>query len=349
MTMIHLLYSGNGTTPVDSGLPHVGRIFAVPTNGDLNWYRYLGHGEPDRSGTLGWQPNSGNPIGNGWQNFRHVLGAGDGVVLAVQPDGDLLWYPVRRRRAARTGRAPPAGTPTRATRSATAGRTFVHLFVLPPAGPQLTGITVFGVEPNGDLRWYQYHGNGERDRSGGFGWDANSSNIVGNGWAAFQRVVGEVATSSRYRPTARSCWYSYQGTGVADRSGATGWHANSGHQVGRGWQNFRHLTGGTDDSGGIGTVLYAVAQNGDLLWYRYHGRGEQDPTGGTGGTTTAPTRSATAGKNTYRSGVGSSPPPDNPGSAASTCSNHSARSSRNSVSLMVWRRVRGVEPHSRCR
>ena len=279
MTMIRLLYSGNGTTPVDSGLPHVGRIFAVPTNGDLNWYRYLGHGEPDRSGTLGWQPNSGNPIGNGWQTSGTY--SAPAVVLAVQPDGDLLWYRYlgdgQADRSGGTGWHPNSGNPI-----GNGWQNFVHLFVLPQQGHSSRGITVFGVEPNGDLRWYLYHGNGERDRSGGTGWDTNSSNIVGNGWAAFQRVVGAGGDIFAVQPDGALLWYSYQGTGVADHSGATGWHANSGHQIGRGWQDFRHLTGGTDDSGGVGTVLYAVAQNGDLLWHRYHGHGEQDPTGGTG-------------------------------------------------------------------
>jgi hypothetical protein len=81
----------HGTTAVDSGLPHVGRIFAISPDGDLRWYSYLGHGEADRSGSLGWQPNSGNPIGRGWQDFLHVLGFGT-VLYAVALNGDLLWY-----------------------------------------------------------------------------------------------------------------------------------------------------------------------------------------------------------------------------------------------------------------
>jgi tachylectin len=281
MTMIHLLYTGNGTTPVDSGLPDVGRIFGIPTNGDLNWYRYLGNGEPDRSGARGWLPNSGNPIGNGWQNFLHVLGAGNGVVLAVQPDGDLRWYQYLG-----DGRADRSGaTGWHVNSGNTIGngwQGFVHLFILPQQGREGTGrITLFGVEPNGDLRWYQYLGHGENDRSGATGWHPNSRNIVGNGWAGFQRIV---ASHDIYavQPDGALRWYSYRGTGVADRSGATGWDAKSGNQIGRGWQNFRRLTAGTTDSNGFSTVLYAVAQNGDLLWYRYNGHGENDPTGGTG-------------------------------------------------------------------
>src|SRR5829696_7374566 len=89
---VHVFYGGNGTTAVESGLPRVGTIFGIAPDGDLHWYRYGGQGEQDPSGALGWDANSGNRVGNGWQNFRHVMGCGDGVVLAIQPNGDLLWY-----------------------------------------------------------------------------------------------------------------------------------------------------------------------------------------------------------------------------------------------------------------
>jgi hypothetical protein len=67
-------------------------IFAVKPDGDLLWYRYQGNGESDRSGATGWAANSGSPIGNGWQGFRHLFSGGNGVIYAVKPDGDLLWY-----------------------------------------------------------------------------------------------------------------------------------------------------------------------------------------------------------------------------------------------------------------
>jgi hypothetical protein len=72
-------------------------------------------------------PNSGNTIGNGWQNFK-ILTAASGVLL--------------------------------------------------------------GVEPNGDLRWYSYQGNGTHDPSGNTGWHPNSRNIIGRGWTRFTRIVG---------------------------------------------------------------------------------------------------------------------------------------------------------------
>ena len=37
-----LTYGGNGTTPVDSGLPRVGEIYGIKPDGPLLWYRYNG-------------------------------------------------------------------------------------------------------------------------------------------------------------------------------------------------------------------------------------------------------------------------------------------------------------------
>src|SRR5205807_675249 len=37
-------------------------------------------------------PNEGNVIGTGWNGFTHVIAGGDGVLYAVEPNGDLLWY-----------------------------------------------------------------------------------------------------------------------------------------------------------------------------------------------------------------------------------------------------------------
>jgi hypothetical protein len=49
-------------------------VFAVAENGDLLWHRYDGTGVADPNGATGWHPNSGNPIGNGWQGFRQLYG-----------------------------------------------------------------------------------------------------------------------------------------------------------------------------------------------------------------------------------------------------------------------------------
>lgn len=286
--MLKLFYTGNGTVPVDSGLPHVGRIFGIDEQGDLRYYRYLGNGESNptgahnaENGAPSWDRKTSNAIGNGWQGFRHVLGCGNGVTMAVQQNGDLLWY-----RYDGDGTADRSGAlgwdPGSSAIIGNGFHSFVHLFVKPAEGKTTRPLAqLFGVEPNGDLRWYGYSGNGEPDPSGVKGWHPNSGNVIGNGWADFLYIVG-TGDVFAVKPDGALLWYRYNGDGTADHSGATGWDPNSGSQVGRGWQNMRIVTGGTTDVGGRGTVLFAVDQDARLLWYRYDGNGDADPTGSLG-------------------------------------------------------------------
>jgi Tachylectin len=280
MALTQLFYGGNGTTPVDSGLPSVGVMYGVAQNGDLLWYRYNGNGESDRSGNTGWDPNSGNPIGNGWQNFRQILGCGDGVILAIDQNGDLRWYQYQGNgesdRSGNTGWHPNSGNPI-----GNGWQSFQQVFVTPAEGRSPGRLGIYVVAENGDLLWYSYQGNGESDRSGNTGWHPNSGNPIGNGWQSF-KLVGCGGVIFGVQENGDLLWYVYSGNGESDRSGSTGWAPNSGSPIGNGWQDFRALFGGSNDSGGFGQVIYAVAQNGDMLWYRYDGNGENDRSGNTG-------------------------------------------------------------------
>ena len=213
-----LLYGGNGTTPVDSGVPRVGEIYGVKPEGPLLWYRYRGTGEPNSAATgVNWDPNSGNAIGRGWNGMKHLLPRGDGVILAVRPDGNLIYY--------------------------------------------------------------RYDGSGESDPDAtGLRWDPNSGNTIGRGWsggfrqmAAISDIVLMVADNGDLH------WYRYLGKGEHDPTGGSGWDPKSSNIIGRGWHGLRHLFGGSDGRGG--NVIYAVDRDGNLRWYRYTGTGDSDPTG----------------------------------------------------------------------
>jgi hypothetical protein len=41
---------------------------------------------------------------------------------------------------------------------------------------------IMAVDANGDLRWYRYTGQGERDVTGNLGWDQRSGRIIGTRW-----------------------------------------------------------------------------------------------------------------------------------------------------------------------
>jgi hypothetical protein len=88
--MRNIVDTGNGTVPIDSGLPHVSRflglddagdprsfpdlgsgakhpmgVFAVDQEGRLRGTGTTGGGDPDPTGTLGWDPRSSTQIGRG--------------------------------------------------------------------------------------------------------------------------------------------------------------------------------------------------------------------------------------------------------------------------------------------
>ncbi|GAA4605959.1 hypothetical protein GCM10023107_74110 [Actinoplanes octamycinicus] len=246
-----------------------GVVFAIKHDGDLLWYRYTGDGTADQTGATGWEPNSSNPVGRGWQNFQRVFGIGNGQVLAIKHDGDLLWY-----RYTGDGKADQTGaTGWDANSSNPIGRGWQNF-------QQVFGIgngQVLAIKHDGDLLWYRYTGDGKADQTGATGWDANSSNPIGRGWQNFQQVFG-IGNGQvlAIKHDGDLLWYRYTGDGKADQTGATGWDANSSNPIGRGWQNFQQVFGI-----GNGQVL-AIKHDGDLLWYRYTGDGTADQTGATG-------------------------------------------------------------------
>lgn len=114
---------------------------------------------------------------------------------------------------------------------------------------------LFGVEPDGDLRWYRYFGDGTADRSGHTGWAHSSGNVIANGWQGFKILATAGAVLLGVEQNGDLRWYNYQGDGTADRSGQTGWHPNSRNIIGRGWDRFSRIVGGPDDHYGFGIAL----------------------------------------------------------------------------------------------
>jgi hypothetical protein len=273
---LKILYGGNGVAADGDALPNVGVFFGVTQEGDLHWYQYFGEGEGDVSGGTGWHENSGNRIGNGWQNFLHLLGAGDGVIIGVDQNGDLRWYQYLG-----NGEEDVSGGAgwheNSGNQIGNGWQNFVHLFVTPATAT--SALVIYGVRPNGDLLWYSYAGNGEEDGFGGSGWLENSGNPIGNGWQSFIHLHGSGNVIFGILPNGDLRWHSYLGAGESDVSGSSNWHPNSGSQIGNGWQNFELYFGGFSDTNGPGHVIYLVTESRDLLWYRYEGRGDADLSG----------------------------------------------------------------------
>ncbi|MCC5668907.1 hypothetical protein LC653_34895 [Nostoc sp. CHAB 5784] len=155
------------------------QIFGVAQNGDLHWYSYIGNGEHNPEGTTGWHPNSGNRVGNGWQNFRHLHGSGN-VVFGVNESGNLLWYSYDGEGeddvSGGTGWHPNSGNPI-----GRGWQNMQHIFGGVTDLGQF-GHIIMAVDQNRNLLWYKYTGQGERDDTGSLGWHPRSGNRIGVDW-----------------------------------------------------------------------------------------------------------------------------------------------------------------------
>lgn len=276
---LRLFHGGNGTTPVDSGLPLQGIFYGVTTEGNLEWNRYTGQGEAfeDPSSFQNFAPNTGNLIGRGFDHMLHVFGCGDGVIMAVHPNGNLHWFAYGG-----NGESDVTGAlgwhPNSGNVIGNGWQNMLRIFTFPQAG-HVNKITIFGVAQNGDLHWYSYSGNGENDPSGASGFHPNSGNRVGRGWQNMRHIHGSGNVVFAVAEDGNLLWYSYSGNGEDDVTGFLGWHQNSGHPIGRGWQNMQHIFGGVSDAGGFGHIVMAVNPDNHLFWYKYAGQGESDVTG----------------------------------------------------------------------
>ena len=127
---------------------------------------------------------------------------------------------------------------------------------------------VYGVQPNGELKWYRntgYRTGGGYNDPGG--WDPKGGKTIGIGWGEFKQIFSTgkgiiygVAASGELK------WY--RNTGYLTGAGyndAGGWDAKSGKTIGIGWSELEHLTATANG------VIYGVAANGDLKWYRNTG------------------------------------------------------------------------------
>jgi hypothetical protein len=281
MSTKQVFYAGNGTTPVDSGLPNVGRFFAIDEEGFLRFFQYTGRGEQDPTGALNFLPNSGNIIGNGFGDVLHILGGGDGIILAVPPNGALRFFQYTG-----NGEQDPTGalgfTANTGNQIGNGFQDMRHLFVSPREGHTTSPkTTIFAVKQNGDLHFFQYTGNGEQDPTGTLGFEGpNQGNQIGRGFLNFRHIVGVGGGAFlAVRQDGALLFFQYTGNGEQDPTGTLGFTANTGNQIGNGFQDMRHLFGGSTDIGGFGRIIYAVRQDGALLFFRYNGNGEQDPTG----------------------------------------------------------------------
>ncbi|MFB9990956.1 tachylectin-related carbohydrate-binding protein [Deinococcus oregonensis] len=209
-----------------------GISYGVSPNGDLRWYQhnaYLTGGGLNDAGA--WNPRSGAVVGVGWNSFKQLFATSDGVIYAIKPNGSLLWY---KHNAYRTGaglETPGAWDPRGGKEVGVGWNSFTKVFAAP-------GGIIYGVMPNGDLRWYKHSGyltGGGLNDAGA--WNPRSGAVVGVGWNDFRQLFA-AANGVIYgiKPNGSLLWYKHS----AYRTGAGletpgAWDSRGSKEIGVGW------------------------------------------------------------------------------------------------------------------
>lgn len=145
----------------------VGRIFVIDDQGRLKYYVW------DTQNNT-WVNGGGDTIEGGWERFDSITAAGDGVLYARQPNGDLFRFEYNVTAKSWQQKDKPAGR---------GWQMFSEIFS--PGGDILYGRGALGKDPWGEstvpvLRWYAHQDNtdswapGAADGTGrsiGSGWD----------------------------------------------------------------------------------------------------------------------------------------------------------------------------------
>jgi Tachylectin/Trypsin len=121
---------------------------------------------------------------------------------------------------------------------------------------------VYGVASDGALRCYMHNGyltGAGLETAGAWG----GGGVVGTGWTMFQSVFSASGATYGIHPDGRLFWYRH--VGFTDCSFS--WQGP--RVVGYGWQSFKQVFGMTGSS--LGGVIYGIAQDGTLYWYRHAG------------------------------------------------------------------------------
>ena len=184
-------------------------------------------------------------------------------IYGVSPDGQLLWY---RHDGAQKGEGISIPGAWHGAKGVGVGwNNFKEIF----SGD---GNIIYGISPDGSLRWYSHAGfnTGLGLKNGG--WAANPGKIVGSGWAQFKHVFsGGKGVIYAITHDGKLKWYKHAfsrtGQGV-EIPGA--WHAPK--EINAGWHIFKDVFSGGDG------IIYAITMDGILKWYKHTGFDNGAPT-----------------------------------------------------------------------
>ena len=231
-------------------------IYRVNADGRLLWARHDGAERGDALQTPGaWV--GPRPVGEGWNDMKAVFGGGGNSLYGIDRGGLLKWY---QHNGFNTG----AGLETSGAWEGPkdVGRGWGGMQHVFSAGDGI----IYTIADDGILRWYKH--NGVRT---GAGLEASGSwegpKDVGRGWGGLQHVfsagdgiIYTIADDGILR------WYKHNGfrTGAGLQTPGA-WEATK--DVGRGWEGLKQVFSGGDG------IIYTIAENGILRWYKHNGFG----------------------------------------------------------------------------
>ena len=230
-------------------------IYMVNADGRLLWARHDGAERGDGLATPGaWV--GPRPVGRGWDGMKTVFGGGGNSIYFIDGDGLLKWHQHNGFNTGAGLEVPSAWSARKDVGRGWGG--MKHVF----AGGN--GV-IYTIADDGILRWYKHNGflsGAGLDTPGA--WQGPKD--VGRGWAGLKHVfsggngiIYTIADDGILR------WYKHNGflTGAGlDTPGA--WEGPK--DVGRGWGDMKHVFPGGKDG-----IIYTIANDGILRWYKHNG------------------------------------------------------------------------------
>lgn len=224
-------------------------LYGIGNDGVMKWYRHTGSAIGVGSETAEALQGP-NEVGASWNDYSTVFSGGLDVIYLIRADGTLEW---RRHVGARLGL-------DQWSEPKTVGRGwggFKHVF----SGG---GGIIYAITPEGSLRWYRHRGYTTGDGlETPNAWQGPKE--VGRGWGIFKLVFpGGRGIIYAITHDGRLRWYRHNGYQTGDGLETPGaWEGPK--EVGRGWADFRSVFSSSDG------IIYAVTQDGKLVWYKHKG------------------------------------------------------------------------------
>lgn len=253
-----------GARVINKGVTASETVFhAIKKNGSLVWYKHFGR----LNGADNWANFEGEKVltRRGWNGFKQVISAGDGVLYGIKQNGTLVWYRNTGWERGQRNWANRGGEIVLATGTRPGDGWSQYKTVISGGDGVL-----YAIKQDGSLVWYRHTG----WETGENRW-ANRGNErvlirgrgAGSGWSAFKQVISAsqgVFYVIKYDGSL--AWYRHEGWETGRRLWANGGaervlSAGSGPRSG--WAGFQRVVGANEG------VFYPIKADGSLVWYRH--------------------------------------------------------------------------------